>query len=436
MSAPDRSDVLPGASAAPLADRMDAALQRLAALADSPAIRALDGNELLMERAWLTGARFAHGCSTSGASRLLPTRDGVIAVTLARSDDWELVPAWLETDDPMLTEEISLLSRAFRDSVHREVRGAAEPAWQRLALALRQKKTRPLIAQGRTLGLPVAGTGRHRERTDPDFSSLFEPPVCTTDRHPPRVLDLSALWAGPLCGHLLHLSGAEVIKVESPGRPDGARAGHAGFHGLLNQGKRSVALDLSQQPGRQALKALIESVDIVIESSRPRALRQMNIIAEEILTRQPGLIWLSLTGYGRAGPGANWTAFGDDAGVAAGLSDAMREATGAYQFAADAIADPLTGTHAALAAWQAYAMHRGGLIELALTDVAAWCLTAARRGDAPETGKPTFIEQCRSWWHSVQRDSAPPEYKGRPRLNPVARLGADTETVLAELQSC
>ena len=94
----------------------------------------------------------------------------------------------------------------------------------------------------------------------------------------------------------------------------------------------------------------------------------------EVLANTPDLTWISITGYGREEPEANWIAFGDDAGVAAGLSDVMKAATGHYEFAGDAIADPLTGIHAALAAWNSW--RRGGsrLISLALTDVAAWCL--------------------------------------------------------------
>ena len=186
---------------APLAGSMDRALEKLAELSGCADIRALNGNELLMERAWLTGARFSSGRSTSGASRLLHCHDGVIAIPLARPDDWALLPAWLETDDFDLSTDI-------------------EEAWRDLAAMVRSRESDGLIDQGRTLGLPVAATGAHRERLTPDFSHLFGPkpqnsPV--TDfrgrLRPPTVLDLSALWAGPLCGHLLNLCGAEVIKL-------------------------------------------------------------------------------------------------------------------------------------------------------------------------------------------------------------------------------
>lgn len=418
--------------ATPLAASADRALQRLAALSGSSAIGALDGNELLMERAWLTGARFSSGRSTSGATRLLGTADGVLAITLARPDDWALVPAWLEDDDS------ALLTETEQAADPEAPPAATEQAWQRLTERLHRKETGPLLNHGRQLGLPLAATGAHRQPLSPDLSGLFAPGPAQPEasRRPPRVIDLSALWAGPLCSHLLHLCGAEVIKVESSHRPDGARNGHPGFYDLLNQGKRSVALDLNSPDGIRALVALIDSADLVIESSRPRALRQLGMVAEDLLRAKPALIWISLTGYGRTEPQANWTAFGDDAGVAAGLSDLMCEATGTYQIAGDAIADPLTGVHAALAAWQAYVLKQGGMIELALTEIAAWCLNETLRAVADTLpGERTLLDDCRIWWEAARSRSAAANYRGRPIQAAAAALGADTRVVLEAL-SC
>src|SRR3546814_2759005 len=85
--------------------------------------------------------------------------------------------------------------------------------------------------------------------------------------------------------------------------------------------------------------------------SRPRALRQMGIDAETLLHEQPQLTWLALNGYGRGEPQEQWIAYGDDAGVAGGLTELQRRASGEAVFIGDAIADPLTGLHAAVAAW-------------------------------------------------------------------------------------
>ena len=86
------------------------------------------------------------------------------------------------------------------------------------------------------------------------------------------MLDLSSLWAGPLCGRILADAGARVTKVESTARPDGAHQGGAAFFDLLNGGKEQVAFDLDTDDGRAALQQLVARADVVIEASRPRAL--------------------------------------------------------------------------------------------------------------------------------------------------------------------
>jgi len=340
---------------------------------------------------------------------LLTTRDGTIAATMARAEDWELVPAWLELDE------------------HSSAPSQSE-CWAWLADELTHRDTHTLIDRAHLLGLAAAATDRH-----PTPSNYVEVQGEPGDAAPrpvdakPLVIDLSALWAGPLCSHLLHLCGADVIKVESKTRPDGARFGNTAFYELLNQGKRSVSLDLTRREGHNNLRQLIQKADIVIESSRPRALRQMGIEVAEVLASTPGLTWISITGYGRQEPQANWIAFGDDAGVAAGLSDVMEAATGRYEFAGDSIADPLTGIHAALAAWHSW--RRGGsrLLSLAMADVTAWCLNETLNRFGPAEVARSFA----AWWEHASAGSA--VHSDRPISERVAKLGEDTEQVLREL---
>src|SRR5262249_1870616 len=113
---------------------------------------------------------------------------------------------------------------------------------------------------------------------------------------PPLVVDLSSLWAGPLCSHLLLAGGARGVKVESIGRPDGARADTTGFFDLLNHGKASVALDLPSTYGLAQLRRLVAAADVVIEGSRPRALRRWGI---DPATADGPQVWVSITGHGR-----------------------------------------------------------------------------------------------------------------------------------------
>src|SRR5690606_6711881 len=140
---------------------------------------------------------------------------------------------------------------------------------------------------------------------------------------PPLVVDLSAIWAGPLAGHLLWLAGAEVVKVESRRRPDEMRAVDPGLFELVNQGKANLAVDFSSDAGKTALLDLIRRADLVIESSRVRALRQLGIDADALVREVPGLVWLTITGHGARGEAADWTGIGHDCGVAGGMSRAL-----------------------------------------------------------------------------------------------------------------
>lgn len=344
------------------ADGVIAALRGLAA--DAPQIA---GAELLGERAKIAGHMRAGAISPGGSCRLLDTLDGAVALNLARDEDWDLLPAWLESE------------------------GVID--WDNVAGVVTSHKSQPLVDRGRLMGLPVCDLAPPRSTAVPWFSvaangsrRAFRP------SHRPRVVDLSSLWAGPLCSRLLQGLGAEVIKVESMTRPDGARSGPPDFFERMNAGKQMMALDLRSAPGLAELKRLITGADIVIEASRPRALRQLGINAEALVRKQPGLTWVSITGYGRQAPEADWVAFGDDAGVAAGLSWIMRIATGETMFCGDAIADPLTGMHAALAAWASYLQGGGQLLSLPMRDVVTHCI----QYDLPESDDE-IADRQRAW---------------------------------------
>ena len=313
------------------------ALRRLSAVA-LPA--ALDGAQLLSERAALMGLRRGGRVSPNGSCHLLPTLDGWLALNLARDDDWSLLPAWLQCE-------------------------AALRCWPDVADAVGGQRLSPLIERARLMGLPAAPTRASTEHS-PWYRvhySTGAPAVRRASGRPALVIDLSSLWAGPLCCHLLWQAGARVIKVESRHRLDGARAGCRDFYHLLNQGKASVVLDLHDERGRAQLRQLLARADIVVEGSRPRALRQMGIEAEALLRANPGLTWLGITGYGRSLPQADWVAFGDDAAVAAGVAAATADPP---RFCGDALADPLTGIHAACAALAHWRGGGGVLLDLSL----------------------------------------------------------------------
>jgi hypothetical protein len=391
----------------PLATCADQTIVRLAAATGSAAIAELDGATLLCERAMLGGMSIPGRISAGGGCRLFDAPGDTIALNLSRAADRELLPALFETEDLNPLDDEAIAARVAMSD-------AAE-----------------LVARGRSMGLAIASE-RERSRIGaepgtnlPACAELVRGPAAavTRSRRTPRVVDLTALWAGPLAAHLLWLAGAEVVKVESLTRPDAMRSGDDRFFALLNQGKASVALDFADSNDRHALLSLIATADIVIEAARPRALVQLGIDAAEIVRTTPGLVWVSITGHGAAGEASNWVGFGDDCGISGGLSAALRATTGRSGFVGDAIADPLTGMLAALVAWEAWAARRGGRFGLAMSEVVARFLATARQQD------PAALESSLKAW-SAAVGKPFPTVNRRP-IGPLSARGADTRWYLA-----
>ena len=377
---------MPRSCPAPLAACAQGAWLALAALCTERLDPAMDAFRLLGERAAIAGLVRRGRVSAGRACRLLETADGMLAINLAREADRELLPAWLQQSH---VDDVAL-------------------DW-----LLRERCRDELLARARLLGLAAA--------------PVVPPRACAgwfragrhgrSERHgtkTPLVIDLSALWAGPLCAQLLSQCGARVVKVESVARPDGARFGPGEFFDLLNAGKESVVLELRSAEGRGRLVQLLQRADIVIESSRPRALEQMGIRAADIVAGRPGMVWLAISGYGRDAPMRDWIAYGDDAGVAAGLSWLVGERGLDPVFCGDAIADPLAGLHAALLVIAAWRSGGGLLLDLALHDVAAWCIAVGAVAEDPAAA--VQVEQPRA----------------RPRHAYAGPAGSDTARVMRE----
>ncbi|MDB5423894.1 MAG: hypothetical protein JWQ29_1310, partial [Phenylobacterium sp.] len=355
------------------------------------------GSVLLGERSRLAGLERSGAVAPGQGCRLLPTLDGVLAVSLVRPSDWDFAPAWLEC--------------------------AAPDGWVDLARVLKTRTTGACLARGRLLGLAVADAAGERGG-GPWFETIFRTAgAAAPRRRPPLVVDFSALWAGPLCGDLLGRLGARVIKVESVGRSDGARLGEPAFFARLNGGKASVALDFRAPQDRAALLGLIQAADIVLESSRPRALRQLGIYAEELIERTPGMTWIAISGHGRREPQGDWTGFGDDAGVAAGLSRLMKDVHGDWLFCGDAIADPLTGLHAALLAWSSWLQGGGVLQSVSLSSVVASVIAADRLPDAGAYRQRTAA------WSRLAQAAGGPLYDLPVARAPVEAMGASNHLI-------
>ncbi len=119
-----------------------------------------------------------------------------------------------------------------------------------------------------------------------------------------RVLDLTRLLPGGYCTLLLADLGADVIKIEAPGRGDPLRSFPAGavLFSALNRGKRSVGLRLKTPPGRKALLSLAAQSDVLVEGFRPGVMERLELGWEQLHEVNPRLVYCSLTGYGLSGP--------------------------------------------------------------------------------------------------------------------------------------
>jgi CoA:oxalate CoA-transferase len=127
-----------------------------------------------------------------------------------------------------------------------------------------------------------------------------------------RVIDLTQVLAGPYATYQLALLGAEVIKVEPPGRgdwtrdggaPDGLENQHLGTSFLTqNANKKSVTIDLKTEDGLAALMALIKTADIFVENFRPGTAARLGLSHEDVQRARPGIVYASISAYGQDGP--------------------------------------------------------------------------------------------------------------------------------------
>jgi len=344
---------------------------------------------VLAERAALRSLRRAGRRSCGGRTRLLRARDGWIACSLARDEDLELLPALFGVEP-----------------------SALDDAWGKVALAAARRPALELEEQAALLGAclgavghgsgPMAASGTRRPGR-----RLVEAPL---------VVDLSALWAGPLCTHLLQRAGAEVVKVEDPARPDGARGGHRAFYDLLNAHKSSVALDLASPAGRGRLADLLGAADVVVTSARARVFEQLGISVDEVLAASSDKVWTAITAYGWS---SNRVGYGDDVAAAAGLV-AWHPTDGEPRFAGDAVADPLCGLEAAVRTLDCLAEGGRWFVDASLAGAAA--------ATEPSPVAATFARWRGGQWSCEGEPVEPPRVRDRQAA--ARPLGADTERVL------
>ena len=218
-----------------------------------------------------------------------------------------------------------------------------------------------------------------------------------------KVLDFSALLPGPFGTLILADLGADVLRVESPTRPDMVRMlppmdeNISAVHGYLNRSKRSVAVDLKKTEGVEVIKRLVQDYDIVVEQFRPGVMSRLGVGYEQLREINPGLIYCAITGYGQDGP------YRDRAGhdlnylaIAGMASYNGRRDSGPAPMAFQ-VADIAGGSCHAVMAILAAVIHRqqtgeGQFIDISMTD-AAFALHGLAAPNALVAGEDPELER-------------------------------------------
>ncbi len=168
-----------------------------------------------------------------------------------------------------------------------------------------------------------------------------------------RFIDLTRVVAGPYCTMMLGDLGAEVIKIEQPGKGDDSRAFAPPYQGdesayflSVNRNKKSIALDLKSATGREVLGRLIDSADVLVENFRPGVMERLGFGYAEVKRRRPSLVYCSISGFGATGPYKDRGGYDAIAQGEAGIMDLTGPADGSPYKVGTPIADMACGTAA------------------------------------------------------------------------------------------
>jgi CoA:oxalate CoA-transferase len=228
-----------------------------------------------------------------------------------------------------------------------------------------------------------------------------------------RVADFSHVMAGPYATHLLRLLGAEVIKIEAPGRGDAMRDygtdrrydGMAPAFIAVNAGKKSIVLDLKQPQDLAIARSIVERCDVLVENFRPGVMARLGLGHEAMRALNPRLVYCSVSGYGQSGPRRDWTAIDNIVQATSGMMSLGGDPGAPPIRVGFPVVDTLTGQTAAFAILAALlARERGGggdYIDVAMFDaslafmasaVVPWLVTGRaleRTGNTGYSGQPT-----------------------------------------------
>jgi crotonobetainyl-CoA:carnitine CoA-transferase CaiB-like acyl-CoA transferase len=337
---------------------------------------------LLYEYLGITPGRYSSIGSGAGAAFILPTEEGYIGLNALTLAQWQLLCDFLNRGDIAANPRYQGLSWTNPSEKIEEVRVAfAEALKGKTATQLFHEAEAARVPFGLipsmkeifelephlerkyfiTLDHPEAGAvdvpgipfkstvttpkpyrppllGEHNEEVfaeldaeETEDSKTASKP--TAPLHGIRILDLSMFFAGPVAAQIAADAGAEVIKVESVQHIDGWRgSGTAGgqegvpsweaspYFNWVNRGKRAVTLNLKDPRGRDAIKAMVGSVDVLIENYTPRVMKNFGLSYEVLREINPGLIMISLSGFGQETSWRDYVAFGMSTEQMSGIS--------------------------------------------------------------------------------------------------------------------
>jgi CoA:oxalate CoA-transferase len=194
-----------------------------------------------------------------------------------------------------------------------------------------------------------------------------------------RVLELARYQAGPRGGMILSDLGAEVIKIERLGGEETRKhppmvRGQSVYFSVYNRGKRSICLDLRHERGKEIFAELVKTADIVLENFRPGTMQAMGFEYETLRNLNPGIILVSVSGFGQYGPYTDRPAFDPLGQAMSGLMTLTGQPVGRPLGTASSVVDRYTALHATIGALAAL-RHRdrtgeGQLVDVCLLDSA------------------------------------------------------------------
>jgi CoA:oxalate CoA-transferase len=204
-----------------------------------------------------------------------------------------------------------------------------------------------------------------------------------------RIVDFSHVMAGPFATHFLRLLGAEVVKIETPGRgdlfrnygPDRRYDGMSPAFIAANAGKESIALNLKSADGIQIARRLIAEADVLVENFRPGVMAKLGLDYETCKALNPELIYCSVSGYGQAGPMRDYPAIDNVVQATSGMMSVSGEEGDPPIRVGVPVIDTYVGTLAALAILAATVQRErfggGQYIDVAMMDASLVLLIGA-----------------------------------------------------------